>query len=582
MDQRLTRIEEQLARLRADVAHLEQRIASLECRRESEETAAAGVVGEPADAATPEERIDTAASWVLRAVSLAGRSLLVFAGAYLLRALTDNGTLPAAAGVGLGLAYALGWLVAAARAREAMGAAFHGGTATLVAFPLVIEATLRFNLFTPSESAVVLAVLTGVSGFAAWWTHQRPLAWMTATASVVAGVALAVRGDATGPFALHFILLGIAALWLGYDREWTMLRWPAALVADVFVVGLTTRALNPELGQSPWMALGAQFVLLAGYLTSIAVRTIVRGRGVIPFEVVQTVAALGVGLGGAIAVTGTLETGTVALGAASCLMGAATYAVAFLWVERRATGLKNFVFYTSLALVLTVVGLHVLFDGAVLAASWTMLGVGTAILGGRLSRMTLFSHAALYLVGAAGVSGLTNHALRVLVGHTTDAIGWPPGMAVVVALAAGACALVTIGDRPGVAGRLRQLPRLALIVVFAFGLAAAGVDAIAWALGFGTGTPRMGLLATDRTAVLSVLALLTAWTSRWPRLAISGTLVYPVLIFTGLRLIVEDLRHSAPSTLFVAFGFYGAALIIAPRLKRERALPLAARRVGGR
>lgn len=567
MEQRLTRVEDELATLRAAVARLERRLASLE-QGVALETAGTRAAGDASEPASPEERVDTAASWGLGAVSLAGRSLLVFAGAYLLRALTDNGTLPAAAGVGLGLAYAGGWLFAAARAREPLGAAFHGATAVLVAFPLLAEATLRFGLFTPQAAAAAFTVLTAVFGIVAWRQNQLPLAWMTTAASVAAGMTVAVRGDATEPFALYFVLLGIATLWLGYDREWKLLRWPAAAVADLFVLGLTARALNTELGQSPWMALGAQLFLLAGYLTSIAVRTIVRGRGVIPFEVVQTTAALGVGLGGAIAVAGAVQTGVTALGAASCAMGAATYGVAFAWVERQSTGVKNFLFYTSLALVLMIVGLDVLFDGATLAMAWTTLGLGAAFLGGRLSRMTLFSHAAVYLVGAAGASGLLTHARHDLVGLADSPLGWLPPSAVVVAIAAGACALIRLDGESRFSARIRHIPRLTLIVVGALGLASAGVDLIAWVSGFAGSAPRMGLLATDRTAVLSVLALAAAWATRWPRLAIGGTLVYPVLILTGLRLIVEDLRHSTPSTLFVAFAFYGAALIFAPRLKR--------------
>ena len=565
MEQRLVLVEHEVAGLRAAIARLEARLASLEQGGLAPDALQAPAV-EPSDVAPSEQRIDSATSWGLRAVTLAGRSLLVFAGAYLLRALTDSGTLPVAAGVGLGLAYACGWLVAAARTRDRLGAAFHGGTATIVAFPLIVEATLRFGLVTPGQSAVVLAVLSAIFGVTAWRHDQRPLAWMAATASVAAGVTLAVRGDATGPFALYFVLLGNATLWLGYDREWTVLRWPTALVADVFVLGLTARALNPDLGQSPWMALGVQLLLLAGYLTSIAVRTIVRGRGVIPFEVVQTVAALAVGLGGAIAVTGELGTGTGLLGVASCVMGAATYAVAFLWVERQTTGIRNFMFYTSLALVLTIVGLDVLFEGGVLAVAWTALGVVAVVLGARLARLTLVSHAAVYLVGAALASGLVRHASQALIGRTEGSLGWLPAAAMLVAAAAGASACIRVDGGPGSAW-LRQAPRLALIIVFSLGLASLGVDAMAW-LAAKRGPVGMGVLATDRTAVLSVLALGTAWASRWPRFAITGTLVYPVLVFTGLHLVLEDLRHSSPSTLFVAFALYGAALIFAPRLKR--------------
>src|SRR4051812_14217179 len=44
-----------------------------------------------------------------------GRSLLALAAAYLLRALVDSRTFPAGPGISIGIAYALAWLVWAAR-----------------------------------------------------------------------------------------------------------------------------------------------------------------------------------------------------------------------------------------------------------------------------------------------------------------------------------------------------------------------------------------------------------------------------------------------------------------------------------
>jgi len=43
-------------------------------------------------------------------------------------------------------------------------------------------------------------------------------------------------------------------------------------------------------------------------------------------------------------------------------------------------------------------------------------------------------------------------------------------------------------------------------------------------------------------------------------------LVYPVLAAGGVRLVLDDFRHSEPSTLFIALALYGAALAFAPRI----------------
>ena len=42
-----------------------------------------------------------------------------------------------------------------------------------------------------------------------------------------------------------------------------------------------------------------------------------------------------------------------------------------------------------------------------------------------------------------------------------------------------------------------------------------------------------------------------------------------VLIFGGLKLLLEDLRQGRPATVFASLVLYGCALIVAPRLTRK-------------
>jgi hypothetical protein len=86
--------------------------------------------------------------------------------------------------------------------------------------------------------------------------------------------------------------------------------------------------------------------------------------------------------------------------------------------------------------------------------------------------------------------------------------------------------------------------------------------------GMADGNVDTGVLATVRTGVLSLATLAIAWIGRRPRLREWGWLVYPLLVGTGLKLMAQDFKHSRPSTLFIAMALYGAALIIAPRLRR--------------
>ena len=74
-------------------------------------------------------------------VALVGRTLLVLAGAYVARALTDGRVVPAGVGVALGLAYAVFWQLRAdreARAGRRESAVFHALASSLIAFPLAL------------------------------------------------------------------------------------------------------------------------------------------------------------------------------------------------------------------------------------------------------------------------------------------------------------------------------------------------------------------------------------------------------------------------------------------------------------
>jgi hypothetical protein len=205
----------------------------------------------------------------------------VLGGAYLLRALTESRVLTASAGVGLGILYGAPWLLLASRAagRGAQLDAFaHALTAALIGYPLVWEATLRFEVVPPAQSAALLGALAAGAYVLSSLRQLQGLAWVATIGAMVSAVGLAIGTGDWLSYTVLAIAVGVATLWLGYTRDWTLLRWPSAVIADAMLLIASARAaVQGEVGT----ALIVQMLMLVSYLGSFAIRTLVIGRPVI-------------------------------------------------------------------------------------------------------------------------------------------------------------------------------------------------------------------------------------------------------------------------------------------------------------
>lgn len=567
MPDRLQELETQVASLTREVEALRQRVGTLESappaaasrprRRSAAEAAAsfAAATGPTAEAPS-----------VQAVAPLVGRMLLLLAGAFVLRALTDAGRLPAPVGVALGFAYAGGVHALAARARSPLAAGFHGLTAVLIGFPLILEATARFHLLGPVLSAALLVALGGsVLGVAAW--RRLPwVAWLGTAGVVATAVGLMLGTGRLVPATLALVALGVVTVWLGYVIDWHALRWPVAAAADLAFVMVAARAVAPTAAEGPTLALATAAVLVVAYLGSFAARTLYLGRGVVAFEIAQTAGVLLAGLGGGAYVAARSGAGTTALGAVTLALAVGCYAVAFAFVERRQKGGTNFYFYSSVALAFVLAGAWLSLPDAVRGVALATLALVVAALARARARRTLFVHAAVLGLAAAGASGLLRHADVAL--FSSAALEWPP--LPFTALLALACLLATTVLSAASAARAtwpERLPQLALDTVAA--LSAAGVVA-GWAAGaLGPPGPEadLGLVGTARTAVLATGAILAAWAGRRPEGREAGWLAWPLVAVLGLKLLLEDLPRGRPATLILSFALTGAALILVPRLR---------------
>jgi hypothetical protein len=567
---RVAELEARIAELAEALRRVEERLAAVErapARAPAARRAAAAPAGGHATAGAP-PRVDVPSATSL--VTFAGRTLLVLAGGFVLRALTDAGTLAPAVGVGLGLAYAGSWIALADRAGRAgakWSAGFHGGAAAVLGFPLLFEGTFRLRLLSPGQATILLAGLTAVALGVAARRRLQGLAWLVALGGAVTAASLAlapVGGRALLP-TVYVVLLGCAALWLGYVLDWHGPRWPVALVADGLVLLLAARAAAPGATEGPAAAFLGQGVLLLAFLGSFVARTLWLGRPVVPFEIVQTVAALAAGLGGAAWVAGTAGAGgALGFGAAASVAGLAAYGVAFTFLERQARAAVNFAFYATVALALVLAGSALLLPGDALALAWALAGVVAAALAWRHGRRTLAIHGAVYAVAAALVSGLLSHAFDASFAAPAEA--WPPAsLAAVGALVAGAVT-AWLAARAAPRDRLPlRLPQLVLVATVACG--ASGV-LVGWLVPPLAGAPpgaSAGTVATIRTAVWVGGALALAWLGRRAAWVEAGWLVVPALAAAGIKILMEDLPRSRPATLFLAFALYGGALILVAR-----------------
>ena len=331
-----------------------------------------------------------------------GRSLLALAGAYLLRALVESDVVPTTAGVGLGILYAIFWLVSAARANRPLEAALHSLTSVLVIAPLLWEGTLRFHAVTPWIAALTLLAFT-IFGLAISWRKDLLIVATIATlAGLITAAALLVATHDVVPFTCVFLATAAAVELSACLDHWLSERWLAAAAADLSVVLATWLLTNPRglpAAYAPiphaWL-IAAQVGLLALYLGSTIVRTLFRHFTFTAFETAQCAAAFAI-----------VMSGGLPLAPAMVACGVACYVVSFVVLERG--GGRNFYTYSTFGILLVVAGSRILMAGPAAAAVWSVLAIGCVW----SRRVTLQVHGAIYL--ALACAGAPHSALLALV-----------------------------------------------------------------------------------------------------------------------------------------------------------------------
>lgn len=566
-------LEARIDELAGQLADVRLRLVALERQRTEPALPAAGaaserVAGAQATLASGEVPAEPA-TWV----ALAGRGLLVLGGAYLLRALTDEGLVPPGLGLALGLGYVAFWLLLAdlRRAPErAAGTAVAGIVALLVGFPLVLESVARFRILGEAGGAACVLALFWAGLVVARRRGLVVLAWLATLGALGASFGLLIGTRRLVLFTALMLLIAARVEALAFRDRWLGLRWPTAAAVDAALALALTLALReggpPEsyapLSLEAVAALGLLLPLL--YLGGAALRTLLHDRPVAAFEAAQTPLALILGLGGASRALAAAGVSGAWVGVEALLLGLGCYAAAFGAIERRAGQGLTFYAYTSLGVVLALSGSSLILPPLALAALWSLLAVAAAYAGVRYGRATLRSHAVVFLAAAGAVSGLLGGAGRAL---TASSGGAPPlGAGALLALAAMAAAYVLL-ERAGDGEPAQLMPRLAALALLGSGLLGTSVAVLAGLLGANADA---GWLAAVRSAGIAGAAVVLAAGGRSPRRPELAWLSYATLGLGALHLLADDLPHGRPATLMVAFALYGGALLVVPRLLATR------------
>jgi hypothetical protein len=505
-------------------------------------------------------------------LSLIGRTLIVFGGAYLLRAVTEAGYVPASVGVVLGLLYAVSWSLFALRPSVSrLSAGHHGVATTFTALPLIFEATRRFDVFGPWSASLALLLVSAAVLIMISRRHLHGVAWTFLLSALAVVPLLMAATSSVVPFILYLTLLGVAMVWIGYVLEWGLLRWAVALEVDLALVLLVFLVVTERIDVSAATAIGVSCLVFAAYLSTFAVRTLLRERDVLPFEIVQTFALVATALGGAMWVAASRATLEIPLAAAMFVLAAASYAVSFAFIPRRAGKPANFVFYSSLALILIVAAGTFVTSGLLGSILWVTLALTGAYLSSHYRKASLALHAAVYLFCGFAGAGVLELGMRALFLKVDQ--GWviPTVGAVVLFLASAIAAAVRPIERKGTF-ELWTAAKVVILAELGWITAALVMSSVGFFL-LHTTEPDAAIVSVVRTAVLGALAIVTAWASRFVTLSPARLITNPLLGVLVIKLMWEDFRFGRPSTLFLSLAIVGLAFILTTRLRRRATAP---------
>jgi hypothetical protein len=545
----------EVSQLLDQIRELKQRVEELE-----------KIVGVPAARVECESRPPAAPSRTVSEVPglipAVGRALLIMGGAFLLRAASESGTVPATVGVVVTVLYAALWLGALSRStvQNHVLTGISGVTTALILYPMLWETTVRFHVLAPTATACVIAFFPAAALLVAWRSNLSEIVTITSLCSLASAVALIIATHDVIPFTLAILAIAAATEITACMDHWLPIRAFVALVADLAVAlafylillpaGLPEGYARFTHGQAMMLTV----LLLVVSMCGTVFRTIVRKLDITNFEVLQLALVLLITLGGAHRVQEKLGVSIAPVGLIALGGGMVCYLVAFAYLERRSEH-RNFYVYASLALVLVAAGAVFVLQGLILTTLSAAAACIATYAGIHYNRNTVRWHGVVFLLFAGFSVSLISQSLGRLMDSSTAPITLAEW-----AVWAGAAVSYGLGwvlDRkPESTWQDLAAPLLcaALVLLSTAGLVAGLVRPLPYSL-------------TITTVVIAVFAL---------QLARSGTvrkelswLLYPWMLLAGYKLLLVDFQKGGTAGFALSLAVFGGTMLLLPRLTRR-------------
>ena len=503
-------------------------------------------------------------------VPVFGKSVLALAGAYLLRAAAESGSVPRWLMLVAGIAYASGWLVWAAKTekRNHFASVVYALTVAAILAPLLWEGTARFGDLSAGITATVLVGYVVLSLALEWKEKAAAIPWIAVGVATVTVLALIIATHELSALTAGMLAIALTAEVASWSGRWPAMRTVTGFGAltAVAVIGMVMTSGDGAPASYRAMSAGEIAVLCAGMAAVFGGSFVVRGFGLRRRWTVTEIAvdAAAVALGAWVSVRATQGRagefwGVVFLAMAGvCYWGALkrfsgeTEAAERRW-NRRVSA--NF------AAALLLAGNWLLLNKELQVALLSVAAIVAVLVFTRTGYLSLGIHGTAYLLAAGAVCGLFGYAGRALAGTVP---AWPQWSFWLVA-AAGLVSYIVGTRASGNEWKARVLWVVPAAVV-GFVIAAVVVGGVVSLTASGLSASRLSMV---RTVVTCGMALGMAYGSHWKRAEL-GWVAYGAIGLGALKLVLEDLRLGNAGTLVVSLLAYGAILVMLPRVMRTK------------